>query len=191
MSQVHTPSQVSRRLYVGLASVSAVFAAITIFTRLEDGAIALAVWGGYLVALGVVLSVVLLSLGRPARWWTWWIGSVFTAIAVGVFALVFASSASVALLTWSIAVWSVLAGATSIVQGLRLEKGSPIRSDWTTIGGGTLFLGLLVVIVPPEVYWLMGLAGVWAAMMTVFVIIAALSARSAEADKNGGMEAAS
>ena len=181
----------SQRLYVALASVSAIFAAITIFTRLEDGVIALAVWGGYLVVLGAVLTGVLLSLGRPTHWWTWWIGSVFTAIAVGVFALVFASTGSVALLTWSIAVWSVLAGATSLVQGLRIEKGSPIRSDWTTIGGGTLFLGLLVVIVPPEVYWMMGLAGVWAAMMTVFVIIAALSARSAEAGKNGDKEAGS
>ena len=180
--------RVSIRLYVGLAAVSSLLAVISIFSRIEDGTVGLVVWGGYLLGLGLVQSIVLLGLGRPAGWWSWWMGSALTAVLIGGFTLWFAPTGSIALLIWSVAVWSVVAGGSSLVQGFRQDKKSALRSDWTTIGGGTMGLGLLVLIVPPEVYWLMGLAGVWAAMVTVFVIIAALSARTAVADQNGDQE---
>lgn len=188
MTESLEPVRVSMRLNVATAIAAFPFAVITIFSRLEDAQVALLVWGGFLLLSGALHTIVLLGMGRPRGWWTWWVGHSVSAVALGVFALWFAQTGSVALLIWSIAVWAVLAGASSLVQGLRQDRRSPVRSDWTTLGGGTMFLGLLVVIVPPEVYWMMGLAGVWAAMVIVFVIIATLSARSVIAQHNSGQE---
>lgn len=180
--------RVSLRLHIVMAAVSSLLAVISIFSRIEDATLGLVLWGSYLLILGLSHTIVLLSNGRPAGWWTWWIGHSMTAVVIGVFTLWFQATGSIALLTWSIAVWSVIAGGSSLVQGFRQPKSTSLRSDWATLGGGTLFLGLLVMIVPPEVYWLIGLAGVWAAMVSVFLVIAVLSARTAMADQNGDQE---
>lgn len=184
MSAALDPVRVSVRLHVATAATASLLAVVSIFSRIEEGPLGLAVWGGFLVIVGVAHSSVLIGSGRPPGWWSWWLGHSLSAVLIGAFTLWFVPSGSVALLTWSIAVWAVVAGGASVVQGFRQKRALPIRSDWISVGVGTLFLGLLVLIVPPEVYWLLGLAGVWAAMLTVFVVIAALSARSGASDQN-------
>ncbi len=180
--------RMSIRLQIVMAAASAVLAVVSIFSRIEDATLGLLVWGVYLVAVGLAHTVVLISSGRRAGWWTWWIGHALVAVVIGVFTLSFQATGSVALLTWSIAVWSVIAGGSSLVQGFRQPRQTSLRSDWATVGGGTLFLGGLVMVVPAEVYWYLGLAGVWAAMVSVFLVIAVLSARTAMADENGEQE---
>lgn len=184
MSAALDPVKVSIRLDVATAAVAAVLAVVSIFNRIEDAQVALIVWGGFLVILGVAHTSVLIASGRPTGWWSWWVGHSLTAVLIGIFTLWFVPTGSVALLTWSIVVWAVVAGGASVVQGFRQKRTEAIRSDWISVGVGTLFFGLLVLIVPSEVYWLLGLAGVWAAMLTVFVVIAALSARPGGNDQN-------
>lgn len=184
MSAPVDPVRISTRLNVASAAVAAPLAVVSIFNRIEDAPLGLAVWGGFLLIVGVAHSSVLIGSGRPAGWWSWWVGHSLSAISIGLFTLWFVPSGSVALLTWSIVVWAVVAGGSSVVQGFRQKRSLAVRSDWISVGVGTLFFGLLVLIVPPEVYWLLGLAGVWAAMLTVFLVIAALSARSGANGQN-------
>lgn len=188
MSTPADPVRVSIRLNVASAATAAVLAVFSIFNRIEDPEVGLAVWGGFLVIVGTAHTSVLIASGRPSGWWSWWVGHSLTAVLIGAFTLWFVPSGSIALLTWSIVVWSVVSGGASVVQGFRQDRTLSIRSDWISLGAGTLFFGLLVLIVPPEVYWLLGLAGVWAAMVTVFLVIAALSARPGVTGQNGAGE---
>ena len=111
-----------------------------------------------------------------------------TALAGGVFAALYATTGSLALLGWVVVVWAVLAGGSSLLRGLRMDSHEVVGRDWITLGILTLLLAAAVAAVPANVVWTMGLVGAWAAIVTVFSVIAALSARTASVSETGGEE---
>lgn len=179
-------TQMAIRLHIAEAVPLALLALVTVFTRLEDAQLAALLWGATLLVLSVSTTAVLWGSGRPAGWWTWWIGHAVVGAVLGAITLGLSGADSVWLLVWSASAWLVLAGGSSLVQGLRQPKELKIRSDYASSGAGLLLLGALVMIVPPEVYWVMGILGVGLAMMAVYLIIAALSARSGLPRDNSG-----
>jgi len=74
------------------------------------------------------------------------------------------------------------------LRGLRMAPTEPVRRDWITLGIMTLLLAGAVALVPANVLWTMGLVGAWASIVTVFSVIAALSARSARVGETEGQE---
>ncbi len=183
-----TDTRVSIRLYWASVAPTAILAALCVFLRIDQTDFALAVIGGFLLILGLDQTAVLAMSGRPRGWAGWWVGQSVTALAGGVFAAVFANSASLALLGWVIVVWSVLAGGSSLLRGLRMATTEPVRRDWISLGLMTLLLAGAVALVPANVLWTMGLVGAWASIVTVFSVIAALSARSARVGETEGQE---
>lgn len=173
-------TQVSIRLYWASVAPTAVLAVLCVFLRIDQMDFALAVVGGFLLILGLDQTAVLAMSGRPRGWAGWWVGHSLTALAGGVFAAIFATSGSLALLSWVIVVWSVLAGGSSLLRGLRMDTVEQTRRDWISLGLMTLLLAGAVALVPASVVWTMGLLGAWASIVTVFSVIAALSARSAQ-----------
>jgi len=176
-----------RLLWVTVAPTS-ILAVLCVFVRIDQTELALAVFGGFLLVLSLGQTTVLALSGRPKEWLGWWIGHAVTALAGGVFASLFATTGSLALLGWVVVVWSVLAGGSSLLRGLRMEKAEVVRRDWITLGILTLLLAGAVAAIPANVVWTMGLVGAWAAMVTVFSVIAALSARTAAVDETDNEE---
>ena len=101
-------------------------------------------------------------------------GHSVTAIIAGGLAVALAGWDQAGLVLWSIAVWALVAGATTLVQARRLEK-STERSDWLVVGSATVLLGVITLVVPAGVVWMMGMAGVWASILTVFLGIGAVN----------------
>jgi hypothetical protein len=181
-------TQVSIRLYWASVAPTAILAVLCVFLRIDQTDFALAVVGGFLLILGLDQTAVLAMSGKPRAWGGWWVGQSVTALAGGVFAAIFATSGSLALLSWVIVVWSVLAGGSSLLRGLRMTTAEPVRRDWISLGLMTLLLAGAVALVPASVVWTMGLLGAWASIVTVFSVIAALSARSVVVGETEGEE---
>ena len=181
-------TQVSIRLYWASIAPTAVLAVLCVFLRIDQTDFALAVVGGFLLILGLDQTAVLAMSGKPRGWAGWWVGQSVTALAGGVFAALFATSESLALLSWVVVVWSVLAGGSSLLRGLRMTAAEPVRRDWISLGLMTLVLAGAVALVPANVVWTMGLLGAWASIVTVFSVIAALSARSVRVGETEGEE---
>jgi hypothetical protein len=162
------------RLYTVFAISAGGFAAIETFGRIETPQAAAALWGGFLIVLGVGHSIVLVVSGRPRGWLSWWFGHSLTALIAGGLALGLSGWDQPGLVVWSIAVWALVAGATTLVQARRLEK-STERSDWFVVGSATALLGVVTLVVSAGVVWMMGMAGVWASILTVFLGIGAVN----------------
>jgi hypothetical protein len=162
------------RLYTWFAVSAGGFAAIETFGRIESAQLAALLWGGFLLTLGAGHTLVLLIAKRPRGWWSWWLGHSLTAIIAGAVSISFAQWDQAGLVVWSMGTWAVAAGATTLVQARRLEK-STERSDWFVVGSATLLLGLVTLAVPADVVWMMGMAGVWASILTVFLGIGAVN----------------
>jgi len=106
------------------------------------------------------------------------VGTSLTAVVVGALTLGLVQSAQPGFVVWSIGVWALVAGASTLVTALCLEKGTE-RSDWFVVGGATLLLGILTLVVPGELVWTMGMTGVWASVVAVFLGIGAVNLRQA------------
>lgn len=179
---------VSIRLLWATVAPTAILAVLCVFLRIDQTELALAVFGGFLLVLGLSQSAVLALSGRPKEWLGWWIGQSVTALAGGVFAVFYATTGSLALLGWVVVVWSVLAGGSSLLRGLRMDRVEAVRRDWITLGILTLLLAAAVAAIPANVVWTMGLVGAWGSIVTVFSVIAALSARTASVGETGDEE---
>ena len=162
------------RLYTWFAVAAGVFAATETFGRIETPHSAALRWGLFLMALGVGHTVVLTVSGRPKGWLSWWLGHSATGMVAGALAVSLSSWDQPGLVVWSIAVWALVAGATTLVHARRLEK-STERSDWFVVGSATTLLGIVTLLVPAGVVWMMGMAGVWASILTVFLGIGAVN----------------
>ncbi len=162
------------RLYTWFAIVAGVFAATETFGRIETADSAALLWGVFLIALAVGHTIVLVASGRPRGWLSWWIGHSVTGLVAGILAVTLSGWDQSGLVVWSIAVWALVAGATTLVHARRLEK-STERSDWFVVGSATTLLGVVTLVVPAGVVWMMGMAGVWASILTVFLGIGAVN----------------
>jgi len=162
------------RLYTWFAMSAGAFAAIETFGRIESARSAAVLWGSFLITLGAGHTIVLLVAERPRGWWSWWVGHSVTAIIAGVLGVTLSGWDQAGLVLWSIAVWALVAGATTLVQARRLNK-STERSDWFVVGSATVLLGVITLVVPAGVVWMMGMAGVWASILTVFLGIGAVN----------------
>lgn len=162
------------RLYTWFAIAAGVFAATETFGRIETARSAALLWGGFLIALSVGHTLVLVMSGRPRGWLSWWFGHSATGLVAGVLSVALSGWEQAGLVVWSIAVWALVAGATTLVHARRLEK-STERSDWFVVGSATTLLGVVTLVVPAGVVWMMGMAGVWASILTVFLGIGAVN----------------
>jgi len=170
-----------RRTFLIRAAVCIVVAAVITFSADHTPGFGLVAFGVFAL---VVAAVVLTSAagttrtrsGRGivlAQGLVWALG--------GVLALVAAAGGTATASTALVPVLgstSVAAGALELVVGLlRSERPAPHR-DRIAAGAATVLLGLIVTVVPYDPVFVVGLFGAYAAILGVFLVIAALSVRS-------------
>jgi hypothetical protein len=170
-----------RQVFLIRAAVCIVVAAVITFSADHTPGFGLVVFGAFsLVVAVVVLSTAATTTRTPSGR-----GIVLTQGAVwalgGVLALVAAvggpGTASPALVP-VLGSTSVAAGALELVVGLlRSERPAPHR-DRIAAGAATVLLGLIVTVVPYDPVFVVGLFGAYAAILGVFLVIAALSVGS-------------
>lgn len=112
-------------------------------------------------------------------------------IAAGVAALVLPNG-GIGYLVWIVSGWAIVCGALELVSGVRARRRVAAWTDWITVGGLTVLLGAIVLIIPPDIadrftgekgvegiltspIIVVGLLGGWAIVTGVLLAIAAAS----------------
>lgn len=174
----------SVRLYVWFAVAAATFALTETFSRIETAVFAAYAWGGLLLALGAGHTLLLILAKRPRGWGMWWFGHALTALLLGAVTVALANWGQDVLTTWSITVWALTSGVTTLVHATRHQQGTE-RTDWFVVGGATTLLGLVTLVVPADLVATMGFAGVWGSIVAVFLGIGAVNLHLAHKPQKG------
>lgn len=181
---MHSSASLTIRLYVWYAVSAAVFALTETFSRIETAQSGAIAWGALLLALGVGHTILLILAKRPAGWGLWWVGHGLTAIMTGAITLALAGWDQLLLLTWSITVWALIAGVSTLVHAWRMPA-QATRTDWFVVGGATTLLALVTLVVPTDVVATMGFAGVWGSIIAVFLGIGAVNVKMSTRQAKG------
>ncbi len=139
----------------------------------QVGLIAFGIFGLLTGVLLTVFSVLRLS-ERGARL-NFVIQGVVTAI-VGVSALLLNASGLIAFL-YLLGVFAALTGFLELYSGLRARRVSALSRDWVNVGGFTVVLALIFLLVPPNTIFAVGVLGAYGVILGVYLVIAGLSLR--------------
>lgn len=139
----------------------------------QVGLIAFGIFGLLTGVLLTVFSALRLS-ERGARL-NFVIQGVVTTI-VGVSALLLNASGLIAFL-YLLGVFAALTGFLELYSGLRARRASPLSRDWVNVGGFTVVLALIFLLVPPDTIFAVGVLGAYGVILGVYLVIAGLSLR--------------
>ncbi|MEO6826478.1 MAG: hypothetical protein ABI255_08720 [Microbacteriaceae bacterium] len=161
------------------AAAAFVVAGVTTFTALHSPQFGLLVFSGYAIASGLVLaalSAALMSDRIAARLFT--VQGLLGVIA-GVVALV-ASGSGLPFFQYLVTIWAAATGLIELYCGLRSGRQQavpgPMRQrDWRGVGAFTAALALVFVFLPGDAVLAVGVFGVYAVMLGVYLAIAAFS----------------
>jgi len=167
-----------------------------------------------LVAFGVfaVLSGLLLAAGsfgpraEPISRTAFRAQAVVTVLA-GIAALVLPGG-GIGYLVWILSGWAIVTGALELVSGIRARRRVVAWTDWIAVGGLTVLLGAIVLVIPPDIadrftgdkgveglltspIIVVGLLGGWGIVTGVLLAIAAASPRQARARAEATAEVSS
>ena len=167
-----------------------------------------------LVAFGVfaVLSGLLLAAGsfgpraEPISRTAFRAQAVVTVLA-GIAALVLPGG-GIGYLVWILSGWAIVTGALELVSGIRARRRVVAWTDWIAVGGLTVLLGAIVLVIPPDIadrftgdkvveglltspIIVVGLLGGWGIVTGVLLAIAAASPRQARARAKATAEVSS
>jgi len=108
-----------------------------------------------------------------------WLVQGLVGVAVGVVALIVRSQADgVAALLYSVSVWALLTGAAELYGGWRARRLALDESasrDRLLVGGATVVLAIVYLVIPADHRLAVGLFGVYAIIIGVYLAIGALS----------------
>jgi hypothetical protein len=164
----------------------------------------LASFGGFAIVtglLGILLSARVLA--RDASRTLFLIQSVVS-VAAGIGALV-GMNGGLPVLLVVISLWGVVTGFLELFAGIRVRRGRAVGRDWIFIGGLTILLAVVALVIPPDYVqhynapgdggsrvlntsvMIVGALGVYGAIAAVYLAIAGFSLRwgGAAASKDG------
>lgn len=172
-----TASALGRRYWLLplLRAVIALVPAIAItFTANHTAAGGLLAFGGFALASGLAL-VILSWSGLTVR-------AVRTAFlvqgAVGIIAGILAlltHTGGLGYFLYLVSVWGLVTGFLELTSGIRLRRQSPAARDWMVVGGATVVLAVVFLLLPAEPVTAVGLLGAYLVVLGVYLGIAGLS----------------
>lgn len=174
---------------------AAIAAGVITFSVDHSAPLGLTVFGAFAVVTGLLAVIFVprtLADDRGSRL-NFLLSGVVSLLA-GVAALFLAATGTSALpgLFITVIVWALLTGVLELYSGFRLRGRSPFARDWMTIGGATVLLGVVYLLVPPGLdqhytgpdgidrsltasIVTVGIFGAYAAIVAVLLIIGGLS----------------
>lgn len=168
---------------------------ITITLTLEHTPVfGLVTFGIFAVLTGVVLAGAALFGAYAGRMRAGFLAQGVATVAAGVVALA-VPGGGVAFLGYLVGAWAVVAGLLEGASGILARKLSPLARDWVIAGALTVALGLVALLLPPDIVQtfagergasgtltssviLIGVIGVWAILVGVLQTISAFTVRS-------------
>jgi uncharacterized membrane protein HdeD (DUF308 family) len=177
---------------------------ITITLTLEHTPVfGLVTFGVFAVLAGVVLVGASLFGAYAGRMRAGFLTQGVATAAAGIVALA-VPGGGVAFLGYLVGAWAVVAGVLEGASGILARKLSPLARDWVIAGALTVALGLVALLLPPDIVQtfagergasgtltssviLIGVIGVWAILVGVLQTISAVTvrtARTAPADRS-------
>ena len=162
----------------------------------------LASFGGFAIVTGLVGLVVSARAIRPGASRTLFLIQAIVSVAAGVAALL-GMNGGLPVLLVVISLWGVVAGFLELVAGIRVRRTRAVGRDWIFIGGLTVLLAIVALVIPPDYVqhynapgdggarvlntsvMIVGAIGVYGAIAAVYLAIAGFSLRfsAASVDK--------
>jgi hypothetical protein len=150
-------------------------------------------FGGFAIASGIAVGVGSLRALARGLDRTAFVVQAAVSVVAGLIAL-FGTGGGVPLLMLVVSSWAALSGFVELYLGLRGRRGSAISRDWVFTGAITALLAVVIVFIPADFVQhyqapdhtdrfltssvvVVGLVGVYAAILTVYLVIAGLSLR--------------
>lgn len=174
---------------------AAVAASVITFSVDHSAPLGLTVFGAFAVLTGLLAVIFVprtLADDRVSR--LNFLVSGIVSLLAGAGALVLAGTGRSALpgLFITVIVWALLTGVLELYSGFRVRGRSPFARDWLTIGGATLLLAIVFLLVPPglDQHYMgpdgvdrsltasivtVGIFGAYAAIVAVLLIIGGFS----------------
>jgi uncharacterized membrane protein HdeD (DUF308 family) len=181
-------------LSAGRAFLALALGLVITFTAGHTAAFGLVTFGAFAVLSGLLLAAG--SFGRRAERIsrTSFRAQAVVTIVAGIAALVLPGG-GIGYLVWILSGWAIVSGALELVSGIRARGRVDAWTDWLTVGGLTVLLGAIVLIIPPDIadrftgdkgveglltspIIVVGLLGGWAIVTGVLLAIAAASPKA-------------
>ena len=187
-------ARVSPDRYWVVALVRAVVALIAggfvTFDPEHSARVGLLVFGSFALVEGIVVGVGgVLVKDALSRWL--FVGQGALGAIVGIAALAL-NGAGLGVLLYGVSVWALLTGFAELYCGLRTRHRADAARDWMVIGGLTVILAIVFLVIPPDSLLAVGLFGAYAVIVGVYVGIGAFTLKfglaHAHAGENTGVD---
>lgn len=170
-------SRVSPDRYWVVALVRAIVALVAggfiTFDPEHSARIGLLVFGSYALVEGVVIGIGGLLLKNALTKWLF-VAQGALGVVVGIAALVL-NGAGLGALLYGVSVWALLTGFAEFYCGWRARHRYDAARDWMVIGGLTVILAVVFLVIPPDSLLAVGLFGAYAVIVGVYVGIGAFT----------------
>jgi len=185
-------------------AVLAIALGLTItFTTGHTATFGLVVFGGYAILAGVVLLLAWIGPRAAAEARSAFRAQGVVSLVAGIAALVLPGG-GMGYLVLLVSGWAIVCGALELMSGLRFRRRVTAWTDWIAVGALTLVLGVVTLVLPPDISQsysgdtgveglltsaiiVTGLLGAWGVLTGVLLAISAVSptltARAAERER--------
>ncbi|BDZ54803.1 hypothetical protein [Agromyces marinus] len=158
-------------------AVAIVPSVVITFSQDHSPMLGLAVFGWWALGAGALIGALSARLiaDRRSRWIFVANGVITAAAGLIALQLVVGGSASVALFTFTVAVWAAVTGILELFAGIRARGRIAAARDWLAVGGLTAALALVFVLFPLDPVTAVGLFGAYLVVIGVLLVIGGLS----------------
>jgi len=194
-------------LPAGRAFLALALGLVITFTAGHTATFGLLVFGVFAVLSGLLLAAGSFGPRAEPISRTAFRAHAVVSVAAGIAALVLPGG-GIGYLVWILSGWAIVTGALELVSGIRARRRVVAWTDWIAVGGLTVLLGAIVLIIPPDIadrftgdkgveglltspIIVVGLLGGWGIVTGVLLAIAAASPRQARARTNATSGASS
>jgi uncharacterized membrane protein HdeD (DUF308 family) len=184
-------------LPAGRAFLALALGLVITFTAGHTAAFGLLAFGVFAVLSGLLLGAGSFGPRAEPISRTAFRAQAVVSVAAGIAALV-QPGGGIGYLVWILSGWAIVTGALELVSGIRARRRVVAWTDWIAVGGLTVLLGAIVLVIPPDIadrftgdkgveglltspIIVVGLLGGWAIVTGVLLAIAAASPRQVRA----------
>jgi uncharacterized membrane protein HdeD (DUF308 family) len=182
-------------LPAGRAALGLALGLVITFTSGHTAAFGLIAFGVYAVLSGVLILAATFGPRAATHARTAFRAQGVVSVVAGIAALLLPSG-GIGYFVWVLSGWAIVTGALELVSGIRARRLAAPWSDWVTVGALTLLLGVLALVIPPDIadafsgekgvqglltspIIIVGMLGAWGVITGVLQAIAAASPKQA------------